>query len=36
MAFALAAIAVISAASSFLTLRIVSRDEDYPGKDYHE
>ena len=36
LAFALVAIAIISAASSFLTLRIVSRDEDYPGKDYHE
>lgn len=36
LAFALAAIAIISAASSFLTLRIVSRDGDYPAKDYHE
>jgi len=36
LAFALVAIAIISAASSFLTLRIVSRDEDYPAEDYHE
>ena len=36
LALALAAIAIISAASSFLTLRIVSRDEAYPAKDYHE
>lgn len=35
-AFALAAIAIISAASSFLTLRIVSRDKGHPAQDYHE
>ena len=36
MAFALAAIAVISAASSFLTLRMVNPGQDYPARDYHE
>ena len=36
MAFALAAIAVISAASSFLTLRMVNHGQDYPARDYHE
>jgi hypothetical protein len=36
LALALAAIAIISAASSFLTLRLVSRDESYPARDYHE
>jgi len=35
-AFALAVIAIISAASSFLTLRIVSRDQGHPAEDYHE
>lgn len=34
--FALAAIALISAASSFLTLRVVSRDSARPAEDYHE
>ena len=36
LAFALAAIAMISAASSFLTLRMVSRDQGHPAEDYHE
>lgn len=36
LAFALAAIAMISAASSFLTLRMVSRQQSHPAEDYHE
>lgn len=36
LTFALAAIAIISAASSFLTLRMVSRDQGHPAEDYHE
>jgi hypothetical protein len=36
LVFALAAIALISAASSFLALRIVSRDSAQPAEDYHE
>lgn len=36
LAFALAAIAMISAASSFLTLRMVNRDASSPAEDYHD
>jgi hypothetical protein len=36
LAFALVAIAMISAASSFLTLRMVNRDESSPAEDYHD
>ena len=36
LAFVLAAIIIISAASSVLTLRMVSRGEAYPAEDYHE
>jgi hypothetical protein len=36
LALAIATIAFISGASSFLTLWIVNRDEDYRAKDYHE
>ena len=35
LTFALAAIAIISAASSFLTLRMVSRDQGHPAEDSH-
>ena len=36
LAFGLAAIALISAASSFLTLQIVNRNSTYPTEDYHD
>jgi len=35
LVFALAAIAIISASSSFLTLRVVNRDSAQPAVDYH-
>ncbi|NDG70961.1 MAG: periplasmic heavy metal sensor [Proteobacteria bacterium] len=35
LVFALAAIAIISAASSFLTLRVVNRNSAQPAVDYH-
>jgi len=36
LAFGLAAIALISAASSFLTLQIVNSNATYPTEDYHD
>ena len=36
LAFGLAAIALISAASSFLTLQIVNHNATYPTEDYHD
>ncbi len=36
LAFALLAIAMISAVSSFLTLRMANRDDSSPAEDYHD